>query len=592
MKSLLQLHITMLTNLGQLCSTDVTRDISYMSRRTEEEGESFLTLVLPTFAKALEKGLSIGGFPLHDVSGFRHTRGLPAFLQGFLKQIFSQDGSILECPDAESIRAIRQLCFLSYKIERDCSPRRTKAAIDSYVSTDAELRYLPKRIPAERVLAFEQASLRLFGSMFSDLDRKIAEFDLSPKHGPGAVAEKLTPLEKWDLDYWPARLNEVFPHWRYRSNLPQWDCSIDLITPDAELPVRVVTVPKTQKTPRIIAIEPSTVQYAQQGLKEEIYNWISRDRLNQILGFEDQTRNQQMALRGSLDGSFATLDLSEASDRVHWWLVQRMVKNFPHLRDFLDATRSRSAEVEGHGVIPLVKFASMGSALTFPIEAMIFTILAALGMNEQGGVAIRPTSLVGRLSVYGDDIIVPTDTVASVIDWLETFGFKVNRSKSHWRGYFRESCGKEYYRGSDVSVQKFRHDFPSSRKDATAVASLVDFRNRCYYDGLWIIVKELDAELKKFISVVPSRDTSIGLVFGTFLPPSQKTRYNEHLQRSEVKVPYLRPSGANYTVDGERGLLKWFLETRHRKVAPQGRSFASQVRSTAFNIYSRWTEAR
>ncbi len=591
MKSLLQLHITMLANLGELCSTRVNRDVEYMSRRTEEEGESFLTLTLPTFAKALEKGLSQGWFPLEDVTGFRRLRGLPTFLYGFLTGIFSADGVLLESPDAECIRAIRQLCFLSYKIERDCTPKRVRAALDQYVSTDAELRFLPKRISPERILAFERASFQLFGDLFAHLDRKIAEFDLSPKHGPGAVAEKLTPLEKWDLSYWPVRLEGVFPHWRYRSNLPEWDCDLELVTPDMELPVRVVTVPKTQKTPRIIAIEPSTVQFAQQALKEEIYDWISRSRLNRILGFEDQERNQELARLGSIDGSLATLDLSEASDRVHWWLVQRMVSRFPHLREYLDATRSRSAEVEGHGVIPLVKFASMGSALTFPIEAIVFTTLASLGMQEQGRYAIRPTNLVGSLSVYGDDIIVPVDTVAAVIDWLETFGFKVNRSKSHWSGYFRESCGKEYYRGSDVSVQKFRHEFPSSRKDATGVASLVDFRNRCYADGLWGVVRELDTEIEKLIPVVPSRDTSIGLVLQTFLPPSQKTRYNVHLQRTEVKVPYLKPLSESYKVDGTRGLLKWFLETRHRKVVPQGRSFASQARSAAFNIYSRWAEA-
>jgi hypothetical protein len=188
-KSLLQLHITMLTNLGQLCSTEVTQDISYMSRRTEEEGESFLTLSLPNFAKALEKGLSEGRFPLQDVTSFRHVRGLPAFMSGFLKLIFSKDGMILEHPSAEAIRAIRQLCFLTYKIERDCTPERVKAALDQYVSTDAELRYLPVRIPKERVAAFERASLRLFGEMFAHLDRKIAEFDLSPKHGPGALVQ-------------------------------------------------------------------------------------------------------------------------------------------------------------------------------------------------------------------------------------------------------------------------------------------------------------------------------------------------------------------------------------------------------------------
>lgn len=592
MKSLLQLHTTMLRELAQHCSTEVTRDIEYMSRRTEDEGESFLTLSLPIFGKALEKGLSEGRFPLRDVTNFRHVRGLPSFLGGFLKQIFSREGTLLEDPDASAIWAIRQLCFLSYKIERDCTPKRVKAALDQYVSTDAELRFLPKRISAEDRDTFSRVSYRLFGDMFSELDRKIASFELVPRHGPGSVAEKLTPLEKWDLSYWTSRLESVFPHWRYRSNLPCWDTDLDLIAPGDELPVRVVTVPKTQKTPRIIAIEPSTVQYAQQGLKNEIYDFVDRSSLRDILGFSDQTRNQEMARKGSLDGSLATLDLSEASDRVHWWLVQLMVSRYPHLRDFLDATRSQRAEVEGHGVIPLVKFASMGSALTFPIEAMVFTTLALMGMGEQGKRAITVSRLRGVVSVYGDDIIVPVDRVAHVIDRLETFGFKVNRTKSHWRGYFRESCGKEYYRGEDVSIQKFRHDFPSSREDATLVAGLVDFRNRCYYAGLWGVVRELDKVTKKFVAFVPSRDSSIGLVHATLLPPNQKVRYNEHLQRSEVKVPYLHPHGKSYQVDGERGLLNWFQQVNLRKKAPEEPSFTSQERPTAFSIYSRWTFAR
>jgi hypothetical protein len=299
-----------------------------------------------------------------------------------------------------------------------------------------------------------------------------------------------------------------------------------------------------------------------------------------------------MAREGSLDGSLATLDLSEASDRVHWWLVQQMVSGYPHLRDFLDATRSQRAEVEGYGVIPITKFASMGSALTFPIEAMIFTILAVMGLGERGKRAIAVSRLRGAVSVYGDDIIVPVGKVASVIDRLETFGFKVNRAKSHWRGNFRESCGKEYYRGQDVSIQKLRQDFPTSQKDAARVASLVDFRNRCYNAGLWGVVRELDKVTKKLVAFVPSRDDSIGLVHVTFLPPSQKTRYNEHLQRSEVKVPYLHPHGKSYQVDGERGLLNWFQQTHLRMHAPTEPSFTSQERSAAYSIYSRWAFAR
>ncbi len=592
MKSLLQLHTAILAEIGQYCSTEVTRDMEYMSRRTEEEGESFLTLTLPALGKALEKGLAEGRFPLQDVSMFRHVRGLPAFLGGFLKLIFSRDGLLLEDPDVTAIWAIRQLCYLTYKVERDCTPKRVKAAIDQYVSTDAELRYLPKRITAEQRDTFSRVSLRLFGDLFGVLDRKIADFELIPKHGPGSVADRLSPLRKRDLAYWTERLEGVFPHWRYRTNIPEWDHDLEMVAPGAETPVRVVTVPKTQKTPRVIALEPSTVQYAQQALMGEIYHLIQSSPLDGILGFQDQLRNQELAREASITGKLATLDLSEASDRVHWWLVQQLVKGFPHLRDYLDATRSQRAEVEGYGVIPITKFASMGSALTFPIEAMIFTVVALMGMGERGEHPISVARLRGVLSVYGDDIIVPTDRVASVIEHLEAFGFKVNRSKSFWRGYFRESCGKEYYKGQDVSVQKLRQDFPTSQKDAAAIASLIDFRNRCYTAGLWGVVRKLDTETKKFVPVVPSRDSEAGLVHVTYLSPDQKTRYNRHLQCQEVKVPYLHPHGNEYRVDGERGLLEWFHQVSRRESAPDGLSHASQERPSAFSIYTRWTFAR
>lgn len=591
MKSLLQLHTAMLTNLGEYCSTEVTRDIKYMSRRTEEEGESFLTLTLPTLGKALERGLADGRFPLQDMTNFSHVRGLPSFMSGFLKLIFSRDGELLTNPDVTAIWAVRQFCFLTQKVERDCTPERVKAAIDQYVTTDASLLYLPRRIDKRDLDEFENLSDWLFGDMFQELDRKIAHWELIPKHGPGSVAERLSPKAKRSLNYWTTRLEDVFPHWRYRSNLPKWETDLELVTPGAEIPVRVVTVPKTQKTPRVIALEPSTVQYAQQALMVEMYHYISKSPLNGILGFRDQTRNQEMARQASIDRCLATLDLSEASDRVHWWLVQRMLWRYPHLRDFVDATRSRSAEVEGHGVIPLNKFASMGSALTFPIEAMIFTTIALMGM-QRGGFSILPRHLAGVLSVYGDDIIVPTDRVASVIGLLEAFGFKVNRAKSHWSGYFRESCGKEYYRGVDISIERFRQDFPTSQKDAAAIASLIDFRNRCYYAGLWGVVRKLDHETKKFVSVVPSQDPEAGLVHATFCPPVQKTRWSQHLQRWEMKVPYLHPHSNEYFVDGEAGLLEWFHSVYHREMAAEGPSFTSQERPSAFSIYTRWTQAR
>jgi len=559
-----------------------------MSRRVKDEGESFLTITLPSFAKALERGLESGKWDVSLTPSFRRSGGLPAFMRGFLTSIFDKSGSLLPDPDAECIWAVRQFCYLTHKIERDCTPERVERAFQQYVATDRELLYLPGRIPRNDVELFRRTSESLFRELLQECDNLIANFELRPKHGPGATADRLSPLEKRDFGYWTHRLESVFPFWRYTQNVPKSGSHPDPVAFSHETPVRVVTVPKTQSTPRIIAMEPSSVQYAQQGLKNEIYRIVESGPLSGILDFTDQTRNQLMARKGSLTGELATLDLSEASDRVHWWLVQVMLEPYPHLREYVSATRSTRASVDGHGEIPLIKFASMGSALTFPIEAMIFTILAKMGIESASGTRWSTHRLVGALSVYGDDIIVPTYTVAAVVGYLELFGFKVNRNKSFWNGEFRESCGEEYFRGVDVKVVRLKKELPTSRQDAAELASLVEFRNRLYESGLWGVVKELDEWIPSMIPFLPANDTSSGLVSQTYLPVEVKGRWNAHLHRYERKVPYLHEHSREYKVDGEAGLLEWFHTASEVEVV--GDSYASQERPVAFSIYNRWSD--
>ncbi|DAD50811.1 RNA-directed RNA polymerase [ssRNA phage SRR5466369_2] len=599
MKSLLTLHNLVLASVGQHCSIGIDRDVSYLSVRWEDEGDSFLTITLPRFAKALERGLETGQWPGHEPLGFKRNGGLPAFMRGFLTRIFGKDGRILDDPDVECVWAVRQVCYLSHKIERDCTPERERAAFSQFVRTDGELIGLPGRIDRGKLLSFERTADRLFGDLFSMLDRKIAHYELVPKHGPGAVAERKSQLEKRSYDYWTERLESVFPYWRYTRNTGYAASDLPIPT-DTEIPVRVVSVPKTQATPRIIAIEPSSVQYAQQGLKREIYEWIGKHTLGSVLGFQDQSRNQMLACEASISGSHGTLDLSEASDRVHWFLVWRMVHRWPHLWDFLRATRSYRAQVPGEGIIPLQKFASMGSALTFPLEAMIFTILSLCGIEDSRSTKLRTRDLPGVLSVYGDDIIVPVDTVGAVVDWLEHFGAKVNRAKSFWNGKFRESCGAEYYRGTDVSVVRLRQDLPRSQRDAAELASLVDFRNRCYRAGLWVLIPQLDEELESLIrlplsNVLPT-DLELGrftpyLARETFLPHHPVVwRVNHDYQVKERRVPYLSPRSESYVVDGEAGLLEWFHDSIRQSDLRD--RYDSKERSSTFNIKRRWVEVR
>jgi hypothetical protein len=148
----------------------------------------------------------------------------------------------------------------------------------------------------------------------------------------------------------------------------------------------------------------------------------------------------------------------------------------------------------------------MGSALTFPVEAMVFLTIIFMAVEEKLNRPLVRRDLeryFRKVRVYGDDIIVPVDLVPSVIGHLEAFGLKVNRRKSFWTGKFRESCGKEYYAGEDVSIVRVRRVFPSSPTDAAEVTSMVSFRNQLYFAGYWETCKWLDEEIRKVLRYFP-----------------------------------------------------------------------------------------
>jgi hypothetical protein len=330
----------------------------------------------------------------------------------------------------------------------------------------------------------------LFESMWTRVDRDVYYDHILPKHGPGAVADKLTSNGKYRNRLWTSRLQRVFPVDRYlipNHHFTDVLDEVDILEPGAEIPVRVITVPKTLKTPRIIAIEPTCMQYTQQALLRSILEAFYRDELlSQLIGFDDQVPNQQLARQGSIDRRTATLDLSEASDRVSNQLVMRMTDRWPLLQEAIQASRSRRADVPGYGVVRLAKFASMGSALCFPMEAFVFTTLIFLGIQRSLNRPLTKKdikSFLGSVRVYGDDLIVPVDHVHTIVNTLEHFGARVGADKSFWTGGFRESCGKEYFNGRDVSITRVRQVLPSTMADVTEVISTVSLRNQLYTSG-------------------------------------------------------------------------------------------------------------
>jgi hypothetical protein len=305
------------------------------------------------------------------------------------------------------------------------------------------------------------------------------------------------------------------------------------------------------------------MQYTQQALSKSLVEKLERDRLlSNFLGFDDQVPNQQMAQKGSSDGSLATLDLSEASDRVVNRYVMDMMDSGRIFRDATQACRSTRADVRGE-VITLSKFASMGSAMTFPIEAMFFLCLICIGIESELN---RPLTkkdlkaLIGQVRVYGDDIIVPVNYVPSVIRTLEGFNLKVNKDKSFWTGKFRESCGKEYYDGSDVSIVKVRKFIPSSRKDTEELVSAVSTRNQFYEAGFWRTVKLLDEWIERLIPFPYVESTSPCLGKVSYVVPYQAGKTHRDYQSPLVYGAVVHSKERHVKTDDIWALLKWFIK--------------------------------
>jgi len=313
----------------------------------------------------------------------------------------------------------------------------------------------------------------------------------------------------------------------------------------------------------------------QQAVLQCFLDHFSMDNLLvKMIGFDDQSPNQRMAFQGSIDGQTATLDLSEASDRVSNQLVRAMVRRWPHLLEALDACRSRRADVPGHGVQRLAKYASMGSALCFPIEAMVFTTIIFLGIQRSLNTSLTRKdikSLSGSVRVYGDDLIVPIGQVRMIVQTLEHFGARVGLSKSFWTGRFRESCGKEYYAGRDVSLVRVRRNLPTTITDASEVISTVSLRNQLAAVGCFgKTIEWLDNRLWKILPYFPvvGPDSSLlgrvetGTCLDNHVP--NKIRQDPSLQIPLVKGFVVQGKPPSDPLGGSGALLKCLLKLESR----------------------------
>ena len=196
------------------------------------------------------------------------------------------------------------------------------------------------------------------------------------------------------------------------------------------------TVPKKTDIDRCACKEPDINMFLQKGVGIHIRRGLRRFGIN----LNDQSVNRRLARRGSLDGSLATLDLTAASDSIAIECVRILLPDlwFRYLNDI----RSQKVLV-GETYVQTEMFSSMGNGFTFELESLIFYALMR-GVSYFSGHS-------GVISVYGDDLIIPSGMYEDASWVLKEFGFSLNTSKSFATGPFRESCGGHYHSGEDVT---------------------------------------------------------------------------------------------------------------------------------------------
>lgn len=490
-----------LTRCGRNQQYISDKDVSTFYRRSQHEGAEFYARGFTSLRTRFLAALETGQIEIGTDSRFKKAAGslLPAFMSEAWHSVFNKDtGALHKDVDIDAVSCLNQLLAAFGKIEGGHTKESESRCVQRFIDNEELVAHYEARMraPSPTQLGFETSDGRVcyFNNILS-VARSLVGYvlcgvdprNITPNHGSGASACQ-TPVHRrygrpryiesidriWSYsDYYylsPSHLvDEMAGRVEGKSGNVKHTFLDDLeeYTPCAKL----LIVPKDARGPRGISCEPRETMWIQQGIMSEIVTHLEAHSLTSgLINFTDQTVNQQAAFLGSITQETATLDLKDASDLVSMWLVEQI---FPsNWVEALKACRSSFTKLPDGRLQPLAKHAPMGSATCFPVMALtLWALLTAFTSWATGvsgkGLFKRPTGK-RKCLVYGDDIVVSSDFAEDVSRVLLCAGLLVNKEKSFVAGFFRESCGKEYYRGVDITPVRLRSlpddDIPSRMK--------------------------------------------------------------------------------------------------------------------------------
>lgn len=474
----------------QIPPREIQRDVAYVEGRVQSEGTGFLTKTLPAIAKSLDQSLQTGNFLCP--SAFKTYKGtkLPCFMRRFFERVFDNEGQLKLKPDVEVIKDIRQVGYLFYKYQLPYQDHLVRDTIREFIRDDESISDFTGDVSVQSILYYAS-------EVANEIFKRFTAPELRCKNGPGSVANGQKPWQRYRPTRFYRGLNGLIPYDRmfYHSDRHLFDRFsewFDCPDGDSVVMARLLAVPKDSRGPRLISSEHSEFMVYQQHMRQHIVPWVENHPLTGgQVNFRDQSVNGALALQGSVTGALATLDLSKASDLLSLDLVSAVFEDTP-IHDYLMNSRSHGTSTP-EGNLIFRKFAPMGSALCFPVQAITFYCLLVGRMVANGeklGVAAH------RVWVYGDDIIVPTSFVPEAISVLEAVGLRINDDKSCYTGYFRESCGVDAFMGVDVTPIKLKKVW-NTKPDAQTTVAWLSACNLLHARGYWNLADIIRQKLQR-----------------------------------------------------------------------------------------------
>lgn len=551
---------------------ELSKDYSSLRRAVETRGLRILTIDLCAVAKHFDRCLASGsyvssGLPL--TKRVSATNQAPRFLGGLVLRVFDKRGRLKDDPDVEAIFFVRQILLFLKKASYDCAQENINREVGRLLEHD---RTLPQPDQSWESVSGEVASrgflnptreqqlldsdadfcrrtarslLWVLDKVSSILTSSLGSYDPRDwrfRHGPGAVSEGSRYRNKYCWETWEPHLEAEFPiaDYGYHS-FASWAHSIqhDKLCGSHLIASRLVAVPKTVDTPRLIAAEPASKQWCQQNLLDYFVQRSGKCWISKFVRFDDQTQNQRLCVEGSLGGDLCTIDLSAASDSVSCEFVGNLFRANPTLLRALRAVRTRHLRQVLDKSQPeytsLRKYSMMGSAVTFPIESFGFLAICLSGVLYSRG--LKPTirnirSLIGQVSVFGDDLVIPKDSWEQVTLLLSLCDFKVNANKSFKEGNFRESCGVDAFRGVSITPTYWRGPYTC---EPESVASLIELHNHLYSRWLMVTASKVATRLAGFPSIsVDSGATGLHSRIAVVLPGIPRFCKAHHVWKTRV----------------------------------------------------------